>query len=407
MTALAVAYQVQCRLSDVAAVRAAGFDHTVQGAYAVAAGVARVLGLDACSAANAIAISGTALNALRVTRTGKLSHWKGLAYPHMAACSTAIVFLARLGITGPLEAIEGEKGLMDAITGLFEIDWSREDLERVKRTILKKHNAEIHSQTAIEGVLTLKQRHQFKVDDIEQVNLEIFDVAYNIIGGGDEGDKTSGVSTKEQADHSLPYILAVAILDGQVTPEQYRLERIRRSDVQELLRRVTVSPNAAYSQRFPNEMPCRIGVRLRDGRTLSKEMRDYPGFFTQPMTWDMAFEKFERLAPGNFHPARTLFAASRVCRDGAFNLRHPARFSVMVSSLCEHYRRNPETAHVRHHLASGCGQDHAHGKAAALRRRGAARRLGHRPEKPARHHVRLDGTGKETRHFDQLHGVAI
>ena len=67
---------------------------------------------------------------------------------------------------------------MDAITGLFEIDWSREDLERVKRTILKKYNAEIHSQTAIEGVLALKQRHQFKADEIEQVNLEIFDVAY-------------------------------------------------------------------------------------------------------------------------------------------------------------------------------------------------------------------------------------
>ena len=69
-----------------------------------------------------------------------------------------------------------------------------------------------------------------------------------------------------------------------------------KRQVQDLLRRVTVSPNAAYSERFPNEMPCRIGVRLRDGRMLSKEMRDYPGFFTQPMTWDMAFEKFERLA---------------------------------------------------------------------------------------------------------------
>src|ERR1035437_3058555 len=64
MTALAVAYQVQCRLSDVAAVRAAGFDHTVQGAYAVAAGVARVLGLDACSAASAIAISGPAADTI-------------------------------------------------------------------------------------------------------------------------------------------------------------------------------------------------------------------------------------------------------------------------------------------------------------------------------------------------------
>jgi len=296
MAALAVAYQVQCRLSDVAAVRAAGFDHTVQGAYAVAAGVARVLGLDVGKTANAIAISGTALNALRVTRTGKLSHWKGLAYPHMASCSTAIVLLARLGATGPLEVIEGEKGLMDAITGLFEIDWSREDLERVKHTILKKYNAEIHSQTAIEGVLALKQRHQFQPDEVEQVNLEIFDVAYHIIGGGDEGDKTTGVDTKEQADHSLPYILAVAILDGKVTPGQYRIDRIRRPDVQNMLRRVVVSPNAAYSERFPNEMPCRVGIRLRDGRILTKEMRDYLGFFTQPMTWDMAFAKFDCLA---------------------------------------------------------------------------------------------------------------
>ena len=296
LTALAVAYQVQCRLSDVAPVRAAGFDHTVQGAYAVAAGVARVLHLDRCKAAHAIAISGTALNALRVTRTGKLSHWKGLAYPYMAACSTAIVFLARLGITGPLEVIEGEKGLMDAITGLFEIDWSREDLDRVKRTILKKYNAEIHSQTAIEGVLELQRRHPFEPADVAQVDVEIFDVAYHIIGGGDEGDKTSGIATKEQADHSLPYIVAVAILDGAVMPEQYRSERIRRSDVQEMLLRVKVSPNPSYSERFPNEMPCRIAIRLRDGRTLAKEMRDYPGFFTHPMTWEMAFSKFERLA---------------------------------------------------------------------------------------------------------------
>ena len=81
-----------------------------------------------------------------------------------------------------------------------------------------------------------------------------------------------------------------------MTPAQYRPERILQPDVQDLLRRVTVSPNAAYSERFPNEMPCRIGIRLRDGRMFTKEMRDYPGFFTQPMTWDMAFAKFDRLA---------------------------------------------------------------------------------------------------------------
>src|SRR5205807_9485531 len=85
LTALAVAYQVQCRLSDEAPVRARGLDHTTQGAYAAAAGASRALGLDATATANAIAISGTAFNALRVTRTGALSNWKGLAYPNTAA----------------------------------------------------------------------------------------------------------------------------------------------------------------------------------------------------------------------------------------------------------------------------------------------------------------------------------
>jgi 2-methylcitrate dehydratase len=109
LTALAVAYQVQCRLSDVAPVRAAGFDHTTQGSYAVAAGVSKALGLNPDQTANAIAISGTAFNALRVTRTGRLSNWKGLAYPNTASCCTFVTFLAKRGITGPSEVFEGRR----------------------------------------------------------------------------------------------------------------------------------------------------------------------------------------------------------------------------------------------------------------------------------------------------------
>ena len=296
MTALAVAYQVQCRLSDVAPVRDKGFDHTTQGAYSVAAGVSKVLGLNEIRTANAIAICGTAFNALRVTRTGQLSHWKGLAFPNTAACCTRVVFLAMNGITGPLEVFEGDKGFMDAISGVFDIDWLREDLERVKRTILKRFNAEIHSQAAIQGVMDLKQRHQFCAAEVERIEIETFDVAFNIIGGGEEGDKTNSVATKEQADHSLPYVIAVAILDGDVMPAQYELNRIMREDVQNLLRRVSVTASPAYSQRFPEEMPCRISVVLRDGRTLVKESRDYPGFVSQPMSWEMACNKFNLVA---------------------------------------------------------------------------------------------------------------
>jgi 2-methylcitrate dehydratase len=294
LTALAVAYQVQCRLSEVAPVRARGFDHTTQGAYALAAGASKVLRLDREKTANAIAIAGTANNALRVTRTGALSNWKGLAYPNTAFGVVHTTFLAMRGITGPAEVFEGNKGFMDAISGQFSIDWKKEDLEIVTRTIVKRFNSEIHSQATVEGVLDLAREVQFSAADIQNIVIETFDVAYNIIGGGEEGEKYT-VRTKEEADHSLPYIVAVAILDGQVLPSQYALKRIQQDDVQSLLRKIKVVPNTDFSQRFPQEMPCRISITLQDGRVISKEKRDYEGFITHPMTWDTAINKFEQL----------------------------------------------------------------------------------------------------------------
>ena len=295
LTALAVAYQVQNRLSEVAPVRAKGFDHTTQGAYAVAAGVARALGLDERHTANAIAIAGTSLNALRVTRTGELSHWKGLAYPATAFAATHAAFLAMRGITGPRKVFEGNKGFIEAIAGPFEIDWQQEGLESVRRTILKRYNAEIHSQSAIEALLELRSEHKLTGADVARIELDTFQVAYDVIGGGEEGNKQQ-VRSKEEADHSLPYLLAVALLDGQVLPEQYRPERILADDVQELLRRVEVRPDPDLTRRFPAEHSARVRLHLRDGSTLEREQHDYEGFHTRPMSWDTVTTKFDRLA---------------------------------------------------------------------------------------------------------------
>jgi 2-methylcitrate dehydratase len=295
LVALAVAYQVQCRLSEVAPVRAKGFDHTTQGVYAAAAGVAKALGLDQPQTAHTLAISGTANAALRVTRTGALSQWKGLAAPYAGFAATNAAFLAQQGITGPLEVFEGNKGLMESIAGPFTINWQQENLEAVRQTILKKYNAEIHSQSALEGILDLRAAHHLRPEEIERITVDIFDVAYHIIGGGEEGNKQQ-VRTKEEADHSLPYLLAVALLDGEVTPAQYVPERIQRADVQTLLRQITVQPDSQFSQRFPAEMPCRIQVWLRNGRTLHIEKADYGGFVTRPMSWEQVVGKFERLA---------------------------------------------------------------------------------------------------------------
>ncbi len=199
------------------------------------------------------------------------------------------------GVTGPLAVFEGNKGFMDAVAGPFHIDWAQEDLERVNRTILKKYNAEIHSQSALEGALELKARNNVTPRHISKVEIDIFDVAYHIIGGGEEGDKTV-VRAKEEADHSLPYLVAVALLDGQVMPDQYRPERIRRADVQALLQKVTVRPDASFTARFPREMPCQLRVILGDGTVFATEQSDYEGFHTRPMSWDTAVQKFVRLS---------------------------------------------------------------------------------------------------------------
>jgi hypothetical protein len=95
--------------------------------------------------------------------------------------------------------------------------------------------------------------------EVERIGVRIFDVAYNIIGGREEGDKTQ-VEIKEQADHSLPYMLAAAILDGEVTPRQYLPERIGRQDVQTLCcARCTSSHRRRRLDRDLEGAGCRAG----------------------------------------------------------------------------------------------------------------------------------------------------
>ena len=294
LTAFAVAYQVHTRLSDVAPVRAKGFDHTTQGAFAAGASAAKALRLPAEQIANALAIAGTANVALRVTRTGNLSHWKGLAYPHVSKEGTWAALLASRGITGPEEVFEGNKGFKDSVSGPFEIDWAKEDLESVTRTIIKKHNAEIHSQSALDAAQEIRAQEGFKAEGIEKIRLTTFDVAHSIIGGGEEGDKQL-IRTKEEADHSLPWMLAVVLLDGQLNPEQYEPARIVADDVQGLMKKVEISPSDEFSDRFPAHMPADLEVTLADGTVFKASKDSYLGFHDNPLGWENARKKFDAL----------------------------------------------------------------------------------------------------------------
>lgn len=264
---------------------------------AAAASAAKALGLPAEQIANAVAMAGTANVALRVTRTGNLRHWKGLAYPHVAKEGTWSALLASRGITGPEEIFEGNKGFK-ALAGDYTLDWASEDLESVTRTIIKKYNAEIHSQSALDAAMDIRKHDGFNPAHITSIELTTFDVAYSIIGGGEGGDKQT-IRTKEEADHSLPWVLAVALLDGELNPAQYETERIIADDVQQLMRTVTITPDDSFSDRFPQDMPARLTITLddgsEDGNVFTAEESAYDGFFTQPLDWAGARAKFDAL----------------------------------------------------------------------------------------------------------------
>jgi 2-methylcitrate dehydratase len=143
-------------------------------------------------------------------------------------------------------------------------------------------------------MLELRKAHVIDPAEVVSIRADVVQDAYDFTGGGRFGPKTD-VHTKEDADHSLPYLLAVAALDGDVQPAQLEPGRIERPDVQGLLRRVEVTADDRFTARYPGEFPSRVTVRLKGGRSYNHEVKDYPGFPTRPFTWEDVAAKFDKL----------------------------------------------------------------------------------------------------------------
>ncbi len=289
--AVAVAYEIQAMLAWNAPVRDRGWDHVTHTIFSATAAASKMLDLDKEQIRNALGIAGTAHNALRVTRTGKIGRWKGFASANTARNAVYSTLLAKNGMGGPKDVFEGEKGWKHIVAGDFDAELDP-SCESVKKTMAKRYVAETYAQSAVEGLLELIEEEDIDLEEIELIHLDTFHGAYQIIGGGEGGDRYE-VEDKEQADHSLPYMLAVAVLDGQIMNEQYEEERIRRDDVQELLRKVTVDEDDELTERFEQgEMPAVLEVTTEDGETYTKEKSDFHGHPNNPMDWERLEQKF-------------------------------------------------------------------------------------------------------------------
>ncbi len=294
LLALAVAYEVHCRFSASVPVMAHGLNHALQLAISVAAGTAKLLGLTVAQTANAIAIAAADNVSLAAIHSEPVSNWKGISPGITAQRAVYATALAQRGITGPRGLFEGPNGLEQLFGQPIDLRLHDTSLDVVKDTYLKKYCALIHGQAPIETALTLAVEHGVAHRDIESVQLEVFQTAYDIAGGGAFGNKETPL-TKEQADYNLKYLIAAALIDGQVGPEQLQTERILRPDAQALLRRIHVRPNSTLTARYPRATPVQVSIVLRDGRTVFREQDDYEGAPGRPLTWDRTVEKFHWL----------------------------------------------------------------------------------------------------------------
>lgn len=295
LLALGVAYEVQCRFSAAVPVMARGLNHALQLAMSVAAGSAKLLGLTAAQAADAIAAAAADNVSLATVHAEPVSNWKGISPAITSMRAIYTTMLAARGVTGPRSLFEGPHGLVQLFDQPIDLHTGNRELSCVEQTYLKQYCSLIHGQAVIDAVLAIRAEHRLRGGEVARVTLEVFQGAYDFAGGGAYGDKDHPL-TKEQADYNLKYLSAVALLDGGVGPEQLETERVLRGDVQDLLARVEVRAADDLTAGYPERTAIRVRVITYDGREFDREETDYEGSPTRPMSWERVVEKFGWLA---------------------------------------------------------------------------------------------------------------
>ncbi len=295
ITAIALGYELQCRLCDAASLRAHGWDHVYYGALSSALLASKLYGLNVEQTAHALGLAGVCNFATRQTRTGQISDWKACAFSNAARNGVFAANLARLGMTGPSEIFEGPKGLMQMVTGPFDLAWSSgPDDWMINKTYIKFWPAEYHAQSAIDATLQLKPAVG-DYTNITSILIESFEAAVSIIGS--EPEKWRPTS-RETADHSMPYMVAWALIDGELTRASFDAERLADPRVLGLLDKTRIVETEACNQGYPAGIPNNIIIETAGGRSYAKRV-DFPrGHAGNPMTDDEVYSKFRGLAHG-------------------------------------------------------------------------------------------------------------
>lgn len=285
ITAVVLAYDVYCSLCDAVDWNGKGWDQPVYAVLGAVVGAGRLLRLSAEQLGHAVALAVVPNMALAQTRRGPLSSWKGCAGANAARNAVFAALLARDGFTGPSAIFEGEGGVFESV-GRF--DWRLPEGESmIAQTHVKSLPVCYHGQSAVLAALDLRRR--VAPAEIEEVRVDTYRTAVGMMAGD---PSRWAPTTHETADHSLPYTVGLAFLDGEVTQDSFAVEKMRAPDMLAFMRKVHVHEDLALSAHYPEGSPARVTVTTSSGGKYCAEMLYPTGHARNPMSDQEIASKF-------------------------------------------------------------------------------------------------------------------
>ncbi|HYC47169.1 MAG TPA: MmgE/PrpD family protein [Burkholderiales bacterium] len=290
INALVLAYDVYCSFADAIDWNERGWDQPIYSILGCVTGIGTLLKLTPAQMTNAIALALAPNMALVQSRRGHLSSWKGCAGANASRNAVFAAELAKDGFTGPTALFDGDGGVFQVLGTRFE--WNPPKARHlIEDTHIKGLPVCYHGQSAVWAAIELHEN--VDASRIESVEVDTYKTGVVMMGGD---PSRWAPKTRETADHSLPYCVSVALLDGKVVNESFADARLHDPAIANLMRKVKVREDEALTRAYPNASPGRVTVRTTSGETHVKEL-EYPrGHAKSPMRDTDVETKFFDLA---------------------------------------------------------------------------------------------------------------
>jgi 2-methylcitrate dehydratase len=298
-----IAYEIEMRLCEFGepGIREYGWHHATLTSIASPFVAGRMLGLPPEQIQQAVGISASPSMCLGAVTAGKLTNMKNTVDPMATRSGVQAALLAQRGYSGPEHSIDGKESFTHCFGkfgGKFNMNMLTDNLPRSKRDHykvvdcgMKSFPIEALSHAPLTAMMKIVKEHEINPDEVSEVKVEVIARAADILGDPAKYRPTS----KETADHSLPYSLAVGLADGMVTPLQFKQERIDDPKLIPIMDKIKVVPNQEFESLFPKFQPSRVTITLKNGTSHQQRVDVPKGDPRDPMTEEEIAVKFNAL----------------------------------------------------------------------------------------------------------------